>query len=69
MNSGILIVSYGIILAALVMLVRWEFVRLRKGPSLEDVRQRVEKQQQILRAAHVNEAHPREAHSRWETGV
>ena len=47
MHPGISIVIYGIILATLVMLVRLEFVQLRKGPTLEKVRRQVEKQKQL----------------------
>ena len=63
MHPGISIVIYGIILATLVMLVRWEFVQLRKGPTLEKVRRQVEKQ--MIRAAQtVEEGRHREAASR-----
>jgi hypothetical protein len=65
MHPGISIVIYGIILATLVMLVRLEFVQLRKGPTLEKVRRQVEKQRQMIRAAQtVEEGRHREAQSR-----
>ena len=65
MHSGIPIVLYGIILATLVMLVRLEFVQLRKGPTLEKVHRRLEKQQQMIRAAQTAEpGRHREASSR-----
>jgi hypothetical protein len=65
MHPGISIVIYGIILATLVMLVRLEFVQLRKGPTLEKVRRQVEKQRQMMRAAQpVEEGRHREAPSR-----
>ena len=63
MHPGISIVIYGIILATLIMLVRLEFVQLRKGPTLEKVRRQVEKQ--MIRAAQtVEEGRHREAASR-----
>ena len=61
MHPGISIVIYGIILATLVMLVRLEFVQLRKGPTLEKVRRQVEKQQMIRAAQTVEEGRHREA--------
>ena len=65
MHSGIPIVIYGIILATLIMLVRWEFVQLRKGPTLEKVRQQLEKQRQMIRATRTaEEGRHREAASR-----
>jgi hypothetical protein len=64
MHPGISIVIYGIILATLVMLVRLEFVQLRKGPTLEKVRRQVEKQQMIRAAQTVEEGRHREAPSR-----
>jgi hypothetical protein len=47
MHPGISIGIYGIILATLIMLVRLEFVQLRKGPTLERVRRQVEKRKQM----------------------
>ena len=64
MHPGISIVIYGIILATLVMLVRLEFVQLRKGPTLEKVRRQVEKQQMIRAAQTVEEGRHREEPSR-----
>ena len=64
MHPGISIVIYGIILATLVMLVRLEFVQLRKGPTLEKVRRQVEKQQMIRAAQTAEEGRHREAPSR-----
>jgi hypothetical protein len=64
MHPGISIVIYGIILTTLVMLVRLEFVQLRKGPTLEKVRRQVEKQQMIRAAQTVEEGRHREAPSR-----
>jgi hypothetical protein len=63
MHPGISIVIYGIILATLVMLVRLEFVQLRKGPTMEKVRLQVEKQM-ISAARTVEEGRHREAASR-----
>ena len=64
MHPGISLVIYGIILATLVMLVRLEFVQLRKGPTMEKVRRQVEKQQMIRAAQTVGEGRHREAPSR-----
>jgi hypothetical protein len=65
MHSGIPIVLYGIIVATLVMLVRLEFVQLRKGPTLENVRRQLEKRKQMIRASQTaEEGRHREAPSR-----
>ncbi len=66
MSSGFLILLYGIIMAALVLLIHWEFVQLRKGPSLEDLRRRLERRAETLRLTKGKAAAPQGA-SRWGT--